>query len=210
MNEFSYFVKDTAMAEFSRLRQHGVGLVWGSEDTPSHADMKRWGEWHMPGTHIAMTQYAENFNADYFKWQSLQQPTLDLDTVNAQSLAQLVEGEAFIYSKSQSYVAVLDYKPYKELEKLFIPHVNPLEKPELSMPGPMSKKIKPMAQRERDKQAITLFGRLSEFDEKDLGRGYPPKLSWCQETLARMMGFAHWHEAQVHCAPDHEQTEKTR
>ena len=44
-----------------------------------------------------------------------------------------------------------------------------------------------------ERQTKVLSERLEQWrvEEKDK----VPPLSWCQETVARMLGFANWHEA---------------
>ena len=209
LDEFNYTVNDQTLYALSRLRNRGCGLVWAAQNAPTQKQRLQWendehGAWYPPGVHIVMKQCSGHFEPDYYQAQATQHAAMANGAATLGNTDELREGEAIVYSGGEIHEVAMDYKNAKRMEKLFIPHANPLERMTLIPPGPMARPTRITSHRDRDKQAIVLFGRLSEFEENDLGRGYPPKLSWCQETLARMMGFAHWHEAQVRCAPEKE------
>ena len=193
MDEFKYYETPATLAAFSRLRDRGCGVVWGTPEAPVPAQLRAWLDhgWLPPSTHVWMRQCDGHHQPHYDRWLAGRHPGLAIPP--PRFLGGLTEGEAVAFDTAHAVALDMGWWDLKLPEIMFIPHAVALpERVDYPAPRPATG----LALFDRARAARVLMDRLGQWQMAHSGQapaGMP--LSWCQETLARMLGFAHWHEA---------------
>lgn len=187
-DEFEHCFDDRDIVAMAGLQNRGCGVVWAAEQ-PRATQKKNVLETcaAKPATHVMMSQdfraqYGGALQAEYLNWQRQQLPNLDLPTEKV--FQALAPGQGFVWNAHQVWPMTMDYISPGRLRTSFITHCRTLPF------GSYKRSSAGMARLDPERQTQVLKQRLAERSEDGV-----PSLAWCQETVARMLGFASWHEA---------------
>ena len=190
IDEARFHMSQSERAELSRLQDRGCAFLWGEYSPPTPAEMALFQSLggQLPATTVLMKQQAVNYtHLAQLLFPGTPLTPSELDRLS--SAHDYSPGDAFVLSGRQVIPHLLmDYHPHKRMETLFIRYVAPLP---IKVPAPTS--VGSLVDVSRQSRVL-----LDRWIERP---GDRPPLSWCQETVARMLGFGSWHEASVRLAP---------
>lgn len=193
VDEFNSYETASSLSQLSQLQDRGCGFVWGAQEIlPSlHG-----AGWCMPGTHVLMRSYGlgEDHHGYAGKLEAVVSPGV-VSTLSKLDFVRQDVGEAVIFDKQDVVRVKMDYKPTNAPESLFLIRVPSMEPPAYPAPAPPQG----LSHFDIDRQAGILRDRWQQWELRNSGS--MPPLSWCQETVARMLGYANWHEANTCLAP---------
>ena len=181
-NSFSFLMTGNQFARFAQMRGKNVGMVFSGEDN-SHLltfDQLRRARL-LPPTTVLMkierdqlsAEVAQHFNSTHAN-----------GTLTLKGLAEQRLGHAVFMGKEHCLPVVMDYRASKVVHKLFITQL-PLKDGKTSPPP-----ARLYAKIPKESMELVLMDRINE-----VGRQGEFSLSWCQETIARMLGYSNLHEA---------------
>lgn len=178
IQEATFAMSPFLLHKFSALRKPSVGVIWHTtslyreKNKPLHECIK------LPSTQMVMR----------FEGGIKNNPVLDesvkVKLSGPQNLNHLHEGHAYLIAQQPSYpemVVNAVYRSAERVEHLFLP---PVQKPIHEQPDDCH------SQPIKERQVQQLMKALDRLNESSTSLS----LSWCQETVAKMMGYAHWHE----------------
>lgn len=192
LDDFNYVLSRQAIASLSCLRDRGTGIVWAAQSlspTPGfNEDEPVLGM--EPATHVFMKLcFGGEKGKSCYGWPYLEHQINThtfLQHLRLIDIKDLHPGEAFIWDGEGVVKTQMDYANVPRTQVLFIPPAKPLAAPTYAFSGGS------LNLGDESRQAAVLETRLTEW--KEAHQDAPP-LSWCQETVARMLGYATWHEA---------------
>jgi hypothetical protein len=200
-DEFEYCLEPADIKAMVCLQNRGCGVVWAS-DGPNDVQ-KAWRrdevdlfEWAgvETGTHVMMHQcYSHrhgggHLDVPYVRHQQRHWPAGSFPDQPIEEVFQaLREGEAFVWNGSSLWRTNMDYANVPTLRSYFLTHAQHLPPTDYAFSSTRLVTVN------EERQTQVLQQRFSEWSEK--GETPAPALSWCQETVARMLGFSNWHEA---------------
>lgn len=200
-DEFEYCLEPADIKALVRLQNRGCGVVWAS-DGPNDVQ-KAWRrdevdlfEWAgvEPGTHVMMHQcYSHrhgggHLDVPYVRHQQRHWPAGSFPDQPIEEVFQaLREGEAFVWNGSSLWRTNMDYANVPQLRSYFLTHAQHLPPTDYAFSSTRLVTVN------EERQTQVLQQRFSEWSKR--GETPAPALSWCQETVARMLGFSNWHEA---------------
>lgn len=192
LDDFNYVLSRQAIASLSCLRDRGTGIVWAAESlspTPGfNEDEPMLGM--EPATHVFMKQCLGRKKGETcYGWPYLEHQINThtfLQHLRLIDIKDLHPGEAFIWDRTEVVKTEMDYANIRRQQVLFIPPAKPLPAPTYAFSGGA------LNLGDEQRQAQVLRKRLQEWEATSQDA---PPLSWCQETVARMLGYANWHEA---------------
>ncbi len=201
VDEFNYCLEPADIKALVRLQDRGCGVIWAA-DAPNDAqpawrrgdvDLFEWAG-VAKGTHVMMHQCTDHrhggghFEAAYVRCQQRHWPAGGFSDQPLEEVFQaLAPGHAVIWDASTVWRAEMDYANVPHLKVAYLSHVKylPASTYAFSSAG--------LAQVDLERQARVLRERLGAWGGREGVDA--PALSWCQETVARMLGFSNWHEA---------------
>ena len=192
LDDFNYVLSRQAIASLSCLRDRGAGIVWAAQSlspTPGfNEDEPVLGM--EPATHVFMKLcLAGEKGKSCYGWPYLEHQINThtfLQHLRLIDIKDLHPGEAFIWDREGVVKTQMDYANIRQQKVLFIPPAKPLPASTYAF----SAGVLNLGDEQRRVQVLSQ--RLEEW--KGTSQDAPP-LSWCQETVARMLGYANWHEA---------------
>ena len=184
LDEFSLCLEPQDVAKLGQTRDRGAGIVWGAEDPKAGFGRNTAlfnADWE-PETHIMMKQEGCHYSDEYMSRQREKNPSFDLP--GEEFFRDVFPGQAIVWNSYHKTEIMMDYSESPRPSALFLAHARPLP---FSVPSPSN-----VAQLFLDetRMARVLKDRLETWSKEQ-----PPTLSWCQETVARLLGFSNWHEA---------------
>lgn len=200
-DEFEYCLEPADIKALVRLQNRGCGIVWANDGPNDVQKAWRRGEVDLfewagveTGTHVMMHQCSSHGHGNghldlpYVRRQQRHWPAgVFPDEPTEEVFQNLLEGDAFIWNGSSLWRTKMDYANVPQLRSSFLAHVKYLP------PSHYSFSSVGLTRVNEQRQAQVLMDRMGEWSGKTDVTA--PALSWCQETVARMLGFANWHEA---------------
>ena len=193
LDEFDQYLQSNDMQLLARQQNRGCGVVWGCSAPSAHWVSEKGSVFEQAGvdigTHILMKQEIDAINNDVCEayWSNHQKINPSIKMPSPKIVSSFDPGQSFVWSKDGSWNVHMNYVHIKTLRSSFIIHAKHLSKSHYSFSS------MGMVDVDIERQTKVLSERLEQWrvEEKDK----VPPLSWCQETVARMLGFANWHEA---------------
>lgn len=197
LDDFNHVLSRQAIASLSCLRDRGAGIVWAADSlspTPGFNEDEPFLGME-PATHVFMKLCCGGVKGQMcYGWPYLEHQIkthIFLQHLGLIDIKDLHPGEAFVWDREGVVKTQMDYANIPRVQVLFIPPAKALPPPAYTFSGGA------LNLGEEQRQAIVLSERLEEW--KAAHEDAPP-LSWCQETVARMLGYANWHEAHAQLA----------
>lgn len=183
ITEANFVVSPSIAQKLSSLRKSNMGVIWHT--TNPHHEYPLVESIYPPATQMMMR----------FECNDIQKHTSLDDKLKIlfkdkkiNDLNHLREGQAYLISDQVDIplkIMQCIYSPYKKVEHLFLP---PCQSETYSSAGQYFKSENTAQKKQAQRLECEIQALLSTKSKK-------VSLSWCQETVAKMMGYAHWHEA---------------
>lgn len=187
IDEFPHFMRLDQLKSLNSLRGGDLGVVWGCSD---HGRLKLY-DWIQsgvspPGTTILMKLESSELIDPFLQWQHKYFPTHP--QVEKKISFDFREGQALLWDHASKFHGQMMYHSAPRLAEVFL--TQPVAKtmtPSEFPPAHLSRLVS-------EDPTRVLQDRLKQWQKSSTPDAIPP-LSWCQETVARMLGFSNWHEA---------------
>ncbi len=192
LDEFNHYVPPPIIASLSQLRTRCAGLIWATghlTPTPGFNEASPTLGWE-PATHVFMKQclgdkrHGGCYGRPYLEHQI--QTHAHLRGVQPIAIKDQREGEAHVWDRQQVTQVTMDYANVSRPHKVFIPPGDGVPLPVYAFSGGS------LVLADEGRKSVVLQERMAAWQAQS---EQAPPLAWCQETVARMLGYASWHEA---------------
>lgn len=190
MDECLRYLPGGHIASWSNLQDRGCGVAWGCQSPQEYAALEHNPSATFPGTLVLMKQRDRRPPTLLDR---IPHPPLTTAQLRAlESAPEYLPGQAFVVATGEVFAGVeMDYQVTMPRGELFLRYVSPL--PFVPTPVPSGPLV------DTWRQVLVCHQRCVQWYDQHPAQA--PSLSWCQETVARMLGYANWHEAGVRLSP---------